>query len=237
MMNSKLFFNVIVAAVMALLFSITACGNQQNNTQSDVTIGDIFMALPDSLGIDGDRQLMLEGGTALDSVKMTYDEQQYPNGVAVEQGNYLYWYIEMMDGVWDMCMWDTNNSNEKLVLLHQGSVVTQYAYFFRYHIDTKTFEPAQDVFPLPTFEDMVNEEFLETSNLKPVQDFYNSGAKWWGNSTILFILPSSDDCLSLSLSDIVLENCEYVNNRNFALSKVLFKWNGEKFEQQLSPSL
>lgn len=137
----------------------------------------------------------------------------------------------MLDSVWDMQMWDTDNDNEKLVLVHCGSNDTRYAYFYRYQVDTQTFFPAQEVFETPAYQDLIDKNFLSSVELEAGRKMFDDCRKWWGNQVLIYVL-SSDDTFEVCLSELVLVNCEEATFNGSEFRRLMYRWNGKRFTLQ-----
>lgn len=224
---------------------LASCGGVQ---QQNIAISDIFLALPDSvMGSMQEKQLMLEGGDALDTIEeiwdgekkihLSYDVDKYPDGVALVKDKSLSLFFLHADGVWDMCYFDSQkSSNEKIVFIEScASVATMYLHTYQYFVDEKCFEPiATNINEVVKFEDLINKRLFSQGQLIKMSNAFKDAQHDWGNEMIFYDLSETNNSrIQLQLSSFILELAElsYNIDLEIAFPAVAYQWNGKAFEK------
>lgn len=204
---------------------------------NDISISDIFLSLPDSLiGDRAAKQLMLEGGLTLNVDEMSYDNEKYPNGIAVCDRNYLYLYYQYADGLWEMCYFDNpNDQNVKTVLVTSKAVTTHFLHQFNYFVDSQTFESITTDLNMAKYKDLTGEGIFTPEQTEQGEKAFNNAQESWGNSMVFYDLSHAcDNGVLLFVSDIIYEiaNIPFDVEREKAFPRVAYNWNGQRFIKQ-----
>lgn len=185
----------------------------------------IFLEMPDSL-IHTDkagREVMLKGGKELSDLDFEpINEDEYPHGVMVQKGNYMY-AVSSVEKTIDLKIWDTNNADEKLVSYREANPYIDYKIdFFIYSVKNHSFKKQILQLPYPELEDVASGATIKEKNI------YNGNKYTYGNSLVFKDFSTADGAIWQSINDLIF-SLEGMENSKITPKFSYFYWNGTKF--------
>ncbi len=211
------FHHYILTAVLSLTITSSIAQNYRLSEQ-------IFLDLPKSaLDVSrAEKEKMLKGGQETDEYE-PIDDKLYPNGIAFGLDNYLY-VVYPFEGSWEMKFWDTNNADEKLVIVRECTEHYEKENFlYTYSVKEKRATSRNLQLPQPTLSDF---EFKATEKEKGIFDLFK---KPYGNQLITKDFSVADGAIWESINtNYDLEGLDLSKAKPY---HTYFFWNGTQFEK------